>query len=235
MQILVHKRIKEFHRRCGKRNNGKCFVEKTLEKRNISPNLNKSSNTEKLFYLRNKILSEDSLKTSKHQRLRHFSNLTQKVILQKTTKTEGSLEAKQCHEIASSGISANNAFQYHHCRTRYTEHNGCGLSNENKPGEMEDSKYLADESLCLKRSRKSDFQTTSLPSITRERFTERRNCQDIGQCLVRKLTSIKHTKIVQATKQFCCHQGGKCFTHNSYFNEHTKIHLEGKQHCCHEC
>jgi len=51
------------------------------------------------------------LKTSKCQRLRHMSKLNQNVILEKTSKIEGSLEAKQCHKIASSGISANDDFQ----------------------------------------------------------------------------------------------------------------------------
>ena len=114
LERLDYKRIKEFHRRPGKRNNGKFFVEKTLDKKDISSNLNKSSNTEKFFYLRKKILSEDSLKTSKVQRLRHFSKLTQKVILEKTSKPKQSLEAKQYHKIVSSSILENNDFQHNH-------------------------------------------------------------------------------------------------------------------------
>ena len=153
-------------------------------------------------------------------------------------ETNRDIPTKNSFENSRKTLNRQQKFEVPWCNLRInsSQHNGCGLSNENKPSQIEDTKILADESLlCLKRSRKSDLQATLLPSITRERFTERWNCQDIGQCFVRKMTSIKHTKTVQATKQFCCHQGGKCFTQNSYFNEHMKIHLERKQHCCHEC
>ena len=210
LQILDHKRIKEFHRRPGKRSNGKFFVERPLEKKIISSNLNKFSNTEKFFYLRIKILSEDSLKTSKDQRLRHFSKLTRKVILEKTSKTKQSLEAKQYHKIVSTSILPNNDFQYNHCRKRYlqslnssplvettrdiptkssfensrktldreqsfevprcnlqsnsSQHNGCGICNEYKPSQIEDRESLADESLCLKRSRNPIFKQHLCPT-----------------------------------------------------------------------
>ena len=210
LQILDHKRIKEFHRRPGKRSNGKFFVERPLEKKIISSNLNKFSNTEKFFYLRIKILSEDSLKTSKDQRLRHFSKLTRKVILETTSKTKQSLEAKQYHKIVSTSILANNDFQYNHCRKRYlqslqssplgettrdvptkssfensrktldreqsfevprcnlqsnsSQHNGCGICNEYKPSQIEDRESLADESLCLKRSRNPIFKQHLCPT-----------------------------------------------------------------------
>ena len=117
LQRLAHKRIKECHRRSGKGNNGERFFKKQLEKINISPNLNKSLYTEKFVYLRKKIISEDSIKTSKDQRLRHFSILTRKGIIEKTSQNEGALEAKQCSKIFSCAL-ANNNFQYNHCRTR---------------------------------------------------------------------------------------------------------------------
>ena len=121
LQRLDHKRIKQCHRRSGKSNTGKCFVEKTLEKKDISPNLNKSSHTDKFFYLGNKILSDDSLKIFKdRQRSAHFSQLTRSVV-EKTSKTEEPFETKRCHKIASSGIAANNNFQYNHCGTRYLQ------------------------------------------------------------------------------------------------------------------
>ena len=240
LQRLDHKRIKECHRRSGKGNYGKCFFENQLE---VSSNLNKFSNTEKFFNLKNKLLSETSLKKSKDQRLRHFSKMTREVILDKTSKSDGSLEAKQCPKHVSCPILAKINFQYSHCKTRYlqtlhssplversreiprknslknsrktlnrqkkfevprqnlrsnsSEHNRDGIYNENKSYQIKDTKSFADECLLsLKRSRKSVRQASSLPNTTRERFAARRHCQHIRQCLVRKMTPIKHTKIV---------------------------------------
>jgi len=279
LQRLDHKRIKECHRRSGKRNYGKCFFENQLEKIDVSPNLNTFSHTEKFFTLKNKLPSEASLKISKDQRLRHFSKVTREVILDKTSKTDGSLEAKQCPKSFACPISAKINFQYSHCKTRYlqslhsspvvernreipslknsrktlnrqkkfevpdqnlrsnsSEYNIYGIYNENKSCQIEDTKILADESLLsLKRRRKSVLQATSLPKITHERFAARRHCQHIRQCSVRKMTPIKHTKIVRGTKRFCCHQCGKCFSQNSYFTKQAKIHSERNQQCCQEC
>ena len=53
LQILDHKRIKEFHRRSGKRNNGKCFVEKTLEKKKHF------TESEQIFKHREALLSQE--------------------------------------------------------------------------------------------------------------------------------------------------------------------------------
>ena len=281
LQRLAHKRIKECHRRSGKGNNGERFFKKQLEKINISPNLNKSLYTEKFVYLRKKIISEDSIKTSKDQRLRHFSILTRKGIIEKTSQNEGALEAKQCSKIFSCAL-ANNNFQYNHCRTRClqtfhasplvettrgipmkssiekrrktinrqqkfeiprrilrsnsSQYNGCGIYNENKSSQTEESKSLADESLlCLKRSIKSALHETSLSTMTRERFAERMHSQTLGQCLVRKMITIKHTKTARGRKQFCCHQCGKCFTQKSCSTKHVRIHVERKPHCCQEC
>jgi len=242
--------------------------------------MNKFSNTEKFFKLKNKLLSEDSLKISKDQRLRHFSKMTREVILDKTSKTDGSLEVKQCSNIFSFRISGKTNFQYNHCKTKQSLHssplvernreiprknnsknsrktlnrqkkfdvprrnlrsnssqkNRYGICNENKSCEIKDTKILADESLLsLKRSRTSAPQATSLPNITHERCAARRHCQRIRQCLVKQMTSIKHTKIVRGIKKFSCHQCEECFTQNTYFIEHMKIHLERKQHCCQEC
>jgi len=276
LQRLDHKRIKECHRRSGKGNYGKCLFEKKLEKIKVSSNLNKFSNTEKFFNLKNKLLSKTSLKISKDQHLRHFSKMTREVILDKTSKTDGSLEAKQCPKHVSCPILAKINFQCSHCKTRYlhsfhssplversreihrenslknsrktlnrqkkfevprqnlrrnsSEHNRDGICNENKSCQTEDTKTVADESLLsLKCSRKSALQATSLPNTTRGRFAARRHCQHIRQFLVRKMTPIKHTKIVGGTKRFCCHQCGKSFMENSHFTKQAKIHLERKQ------
>jgi len=86
LQRLDHKRNEECHQRCGKRNNRKWFVNKQLEKISTSLNLNKSSHTEKFFYFRKKIISEELFKISKDQRLQYFSKLTRKVVLEKTSK-----------------------------------------------------------------------------------------------------------------------------------------------------
>ena len=86
LQILDHKRNEECHRRSGKGNNGKYFFKKQLEKKNISPNHNKSLHTETFFYLRNKLHSDASFKTLKDQRLRHFNKLTRKVISEKNIR-----------------------------------------------------------------------------------------------------------------------------------------------------
>ena len=262
LQRLGHKRIKEFHRRSGKGNNGKCIFEKQLQKINISPNLNKSSD-KKFFYLRNKLLLDVSLKTSKNQPLQHFSKLTQKYILEKTSKTKGAHVEKQCPEGLSDRILAKTNLQCNHYRTpclnvnssslvettrgipsenssqnsrktlkrqkifevprRSLRSNSSQIYNENKSSRTKESKALPDESMCLKRGRKSSLQATSLPNITREIFTAKSPCQPIKQCLVRKITSINQIKAEGGTKQFCCHQCGKCFTQNSYFSKHMKF------------
>jgi len=77
LQRVHHRRVKECHRSSGKGNSGRCFFTNELTKTNVTPNLTKSSHAKILFYLKNKMLSENSLKTSKDQRLRHIGNLTQ--------------------------------------------------------------------------------------------------------------------------------------------------------------
>jgi len=86
------------------------------------------------------------------------------------------------------------------------QHNGCEIYNETKSCPTVGTKNLADENLlCLERCRKYSTQATSLPETTRETSDEKRHCKSIGQCLVRKLSSTKHTKPAQDTKQFYCH------------------------------
>jgi len=126
LQMLDHKRIKECHRRSGKENNGRCFFEKQLEKIYVSPNGNKSSHTEK-FYLRNEIISDTSSNTPKIQSLQRFSKLNRKVILEKTSKTEGSLVAKECPKGFSFSILAKNNFKYSHCQTPYSHFHSSAL------------------------------------------------------------------------------------------------------------
>ena len=87
LQWLHEKKIKDCHGKSGKGNNGKCFFKNKLERTNTLLNLTKSSQSKILFHLRNKMLSEDSLLTSKVHRLPHFGKLTQKCISEKTSKT----------------------------------------------------------------------------------------------------------------------------------------------------
>jgi len=87
LQWLHEKKIKYCHRKSGKGNNGKCFFKNQLERTNTTLNLTKSSQAKILFYLGNKMLSEDSLQTSKVHRLRHFGTLILKCIPEKTSKT----------------------------------------------------------------------------------------------------------------------------------------------------
>ena len=87
LQWLHEKRIKDCHGKSGKGNNGKCFFKNQLERRNTTLNLTKSSQAKILFYLRNEMLSEDSLQTPKVHRLRHFGTLILKCIPEKTSKT----------------------------------------------------------------------------------------------------------------------------------------------------
>ena len=75
----------------------------------------------KVLLSQKKILSEELFKISKDQRLQHFSKLTRKVVLEKTSKAEGSLEAQQCHKIFPLRILAKINFQYNHYRTRYLQ------------------------------------------------------------------------------------------------------------------
>ena len=87
------------------------------------------------------------------------------------------------------------------------QHNECEIYNKNKSGQGVGAKCSADESLlCLKRCGKIASQEKSLPKITRERSDEREHCQPNGQCLVGKMTSIKHVKAARAATQFCWYQ-----------------------------
>jgi len=144
---------------------------------------------------------------TKDQRFRHFSKLIPKKFLDKTSKPDGPLEAKQGPQVSSLWILSKINFQRNHYQTRYlhtllssplvettrdiptktsfenskkplnrkqkfevtprnprknsSQYNGCGTYNENKSCPVEDSKSLSDETLCLKRSRKSASQATS--------------------------------------------------------------------------
>jgi len=189
LQRLVHRRIKQCHRRSGKGNIGKSIFEKQLEKKYVSQNRKKYSLTETFIYRRNKLLSEDSLKTSKDQRFRHFSKLIPKKFLDITSKRDGPLEAKQGLKVFSKvtlhssplvdttrDIPTKTSFENskkplnrkkkfevtpRNPRRNSSQYNGCGTYNENKSCPVEDSKSLSDESLCMKRSRKSASQATS--------------------------------------------------------------------------
>ena len=207
LQKLVQKRIKQCNRRSGKGDIGKSTFKKQLEKINVSQNRKNYSLTEKFIYRRNKLPSDDSLKTSKDQRFRHFSKLITKKFLDKTSKPEGLLYAKKGPNVHSFCILSKIEIQRNHYQTRYihtlhssplvettrdiptktsfenskkplnrkkkfevtprnprkisSHYNGCGTYNENISCPVEDSKSLSDESLCMKRSRKSASQATS--------------------------------------------------------------------------
>ena len=115
------RRIVQSHGISEKQNNGKCCFTNQSQKINISPNLNKSSQSETLFYLSNKILSEDSLKTSEDHRFGHFGKLTGKLVFETTSKATRSFEAKKSPKRFSSCFSANTNLQRHLYKTRYSQ------------------------------------------------------------------------------------------------------------------
>ena len=106
------RRIVQSHGGSEKQNNEKCF-KNLSEKINISPNLNKSSQSEMLFCFSNKILSEDSLKISEERRFGHFGKLTGKLVFETTSKTSLSFQAKKSPELFSSRFSANKIGRAH--------------------------------------------------------------------------------------------------------------------------
>jgi len=115
------RRIVESDGRSGKRNNEKCCFKHQSEAINISPNLNKSSQSEVLFRFSNKIISEDSLKISEDHRLRHFDELTRKLAFETTSKIRGSFEAKKRPKLFTCSFSENNNLQCHLYTTRYLQ------------------------------------------------------------------------------------------------------------------
>ena len=119
LQKLVHKRIKQCNRRSGKGDIRKGTFKKQLEKINVSQNRKNSFLTEKFIYRRNKLPSEDSLKTSKDQCFRHFNKFIPKIFLDKTSKPEGTLEAKQGPKVFPLCILSKINFQRNHYQKRY--------------------------------------------------------------------------------------------------------------------
>ena len=249
-KTLDERRIPESHVGFGKRNTGKFCFKNQSEKINISPNLNKSSQSEMLFYLSNKRFSEDSLKISKNHRLCHFGKLSRKHVFETTWKTTRSLEAKKSPKIFSSSFSSNSNLQcnlhtasflqtfhssplskratkdipesnslensgkrsnsvqndevpWRNSQSYSSKHHECGYCKENKLSHAEGDENLADESLlCLKRGRKPAPKSTSLLNTTREKSDEKGRFRPVGQGLMRKLLSIKHTKPALDTKLF---------------------------------
>ena len=115
------RRIVQSHGGSEQRNNGKCCFKNLSEVINISPNRNKSSQSEMIFFLSNKILSEDSLKISEERRFGHIGKLTGKLVFETTSKTSLSLEAKKSPELFSPRFSANTNLQSNKYTTRYLQ------------------------------------------------------------------------------------------------------------------
>jgi len=120
LQRLDNKIIKECHRRSGKRNNGKCFAEKTVEKKHFTE-------SEQIFTHGEVLLSQEQnslrrfLENIERSTFATLWQIDSKSYFRKTSKTERSLEWRQYHTIFSSSISANNDFHHNHCRTRYLQ------------------------------------------------------------------------------------------------------------------
>ena len=136
---------------------------------------------------------------------------------------------KRLDSIQNDDVSRRNPQSYS------LQQNGCGIYHEIKSGpSVGDKNVDNDNLLCLESFRNSYPQATPLSETTRESSDERRPCQTIGQCLVKKLSPIKHTKNARDTKLFFCFPCKKRFTKKWYFTEHIKIHgVEG--HFCQEC
>jgi len=125
---------------------------------------------------------------------------------------------KRLDSIQNDDVSRRNPQSYS------LQQNGCGIYHEIKSGpSVGDKNVDNDNLLCLESFRNSYPQATPLSETTRESSDERRPCQTIGQCLVKKLSPIKHTKNARDTKLFFCFPCKKRFTKKWYFTEHIKF------------
>ena len=261
LQRLDHKRIKECHRRSGKGNYGKCFFENQSEKMKVSSNLNKFSHTEKFFNLKNKLLSEASLIISKDQRLRHFSKMTREVILDKTSKTDGSLEAKQCPKIFSCPILEKINFQYSHCKTRYllTLHssplversreiprknslkNSRKILSRKKKFEVPRQNFRSNSSEYNRDgiyNKNKSFQTEAIKITQQAKIHLERNqqcCQECGKRISQSTHLTTHMRTHTGDKTYCCQECGKRFSVASSLTTHMRTHTGEKPYCCQEC
>jgi len=105
------RRIVQSHAGSEKQNNGKCCFKNLSEVINISPYRYGSPQSGMIFFLSNKIFSEESLKISEEHHFGHIGKLTGKLVFESSSKTSLSLEAKMSPELFSPRFSANTNLQ----------------------------------------------------------------------------------------------------------------------------
>ena len=178
------RRIVQSHGGSEKQNNGKCF-KNLSEKINISPNLNKSSQSEMLFCFSNKILSEDSLKISEERRFGHFGKFTGKILFETTSKTSLSFQAKKSPELFSSRFSANTNLQNNLYTSRYLQTSHSSPSMETITNDIPTSNSLENTRRLLNNTQNDEVlrrhpQSNTLQHNGCGTYNEKKSCPPVG-------------------------------------------------------
>ena len=239
------RRIVQSHGGSEKRNNGKCCFKNLSELINISPNRNRSSQSEMMFFLSNKILSEDPLKISEERRFGHIDKLTGKLVFRTTSETSLSLEAKKSPELFSSRISANTNLQSTHYTTRYlqTPHSSPSMeiiTNDNTTSNSsENTRWILNNTHNDEVLRRNP-QTNTLRGI----YNEKQSCPPVGTkrladqnvlCLKRcRQPSPQATSLPETTREASdgkrhCKSIGQCWVRNVSSTKHKKIAQDKKK------
>ena len=248
-------RIVQNHGGSEKGKNGKCCFKNLSEKINISPNLNNSSQSEMLFYLSNKILSEDSLKISEGHRLRHLGKLTGKLVFETPSKATRSSEAKKSPELVSSRFSANTNLQCNLYTTRYfqTPHSSPSMETitDNIPASnsLENTRRLSNNTQndeVLRRNPQCNpwqqngcgiyHEKESRPEVCTKRLAdENMLCLERGRKSSTQATSLPETKRETSDEKRHCQSIRQGWVRNFSSTKHTKTAQDTKQFYCHQC
>jgi len=181
----VDRRIVQSHGGSEKRNNGKCCFKNLSEVINISPDCNRSSQSEMIFFLSNKSISEESLKISEERRFGHIEKLTGKLVFESSSKTSLSLEAKMSPEFFSSRISANTNLQCQHYTTLYLQTPHSSPSMETITNDIPTSNSLENTRRLLNNTQNDEVLRRNPQSNTLHHngcgiYNEKKSCPPVG-------------------------------------------------------
>ena len=254
-KTLDERRISESHEGSERENNEKCCFKKQSEKINISPNLNKSSQSEMLLYHSNKISTENSLKISKDHRLRHFGKLPRELVFETTSKTRASLEANKNPELFSSIFSTNTNLHCHLYTTRYLQTPHSSLLMETISKDIPVCHTLENTSRRLNSTQKDevprrDPQSTSLQHNGCGIYSETKSCPAVDTkrladdnlfCLERcrksapQATSSDETTGETSDERRHCQPSGQRLVGTLSFIKHTKPARDTELFIGHQC
>ena len=238
-----------------RQNNGNCCFKNLSEKINISPNLNKSSQSEMLFCFSNKILSKDSLKTLEERRFGHFGKLTGKFVFETTSKTSLSFQAKKNLELFSSRFSANTNLQNNLYTTHYLQRPHSSPSMETITNDIPTSNSLENTRRLLNNPQNDEVIRGNPQSNTLHQngcgiYNEKKTCPPVGTkhstdenvlCLERcrqpppRATSLPETTRERSDGKRHLKSIGQCWVRNFASTKHKKIAQDTKQFYCHQC